>query len=509
MPPDMTSPQVRASDTRRVYLDAAEVVEREGPVDEAKQRRAGQMAMVSSALGIFCDLYFLTLINLVKDLVGEARGVPLTVHEKSLLGSVIYVGTVLGQLCFGTFADQIGRRVICIVTCICMMIGALGSSLSVHTSWCSLTAMLCAFQLLLGFGIGGEYPLSASVTSESSSPETSGRRAATVYSMMGVGGLVSPLVIWSLLSAGLSARLTWRLSLAIGCLPCLLAFTVRWNMMESDRFRATSALRRQKGSFYRYLKRLRFHLVGTAVAWAVYDIVIYGIGTFMGEITVLLNLGSGPKAEALNTLAITAFSSPGYALSIVLVETLGRKNCQTAGFTGMGVFFGLLAVALGVWGVDGTPAMIKVTLFTLAMACNAAGPGMSTYVIPGEFFPSVVKGTFHGISAASGKMGAVLGGFMYAYLTVEPQWITMAVSGGLSLIGAVWTIIFIPQYSVRELRSRLEEEKSDILSSYMTTNDQALLDLSPSPDGGASDSTYTAGRQSPTLQGGVTNGDRR
>ena len=156
------------------------------------------------------------------------------------------------------------------------------------------------------------------ISSESSSPETSGRRAATVYSMMGVGGLVSPLVIWSLLSAGLSARLTWRLSLAIGCLPCLLAFTVRWNMMESDRykppthashsahhhclwmfirFRATSALRRQKGSFYRYLKRLRFHLVGTAVAWAVYDIVIYGIGTFMGEITVLLNLGSGPKVR--------------------------------------------------------------------------------------------------------------------------------------------------------------------------------------------------------------------
>ena len=110
----------------------------------------------------------------------------------------------------------------------------------------------------------------------------------------------------------------------------------------------------------------------------------------------------------------------------------------------------------------------------------------------------------------TGKMGAVLGGFMYAYLTVEPQWITMAVSGGLSLIGAVWTIIFIPQYSVRELRSRLEEEKSDILSSYMTTNDQALLDPSPSPDGGGSDSTYTAGRQSPspTLQGGVTNGER-
>eukprot|EP00438_Fugacium_kawagutii_P012900 Skav204574 [mRNA] locus=scaffold2218:222481:228735:- [translate_table: standard] len=38
-----------------------------------------------------------------------------------------------------------------------------------------------------------------------------------------------------------------------------------------------------------------------------------------------------------------------------------------------------------------------------------AGPNLTTYVLPAEIFPTCVRATCHGISAASGKLGAFLG----------------------------------------------------------------------------------------------------
>lgn len=38
-----------------------------------------------------------------------------------------------------------------------------------------------------------------------------------------------------------------------------------------------------------------------------------------------------------------------------------------------------------------------------------AGPNLTTYILPAEIFPTCVRASCHGISAASGKLGAFLG----------------------------------------------------------------------------------------------------
>lgn len=38
---------------------------------------------------------------------------------------------------------------------------------------------------------------------------------------------------------------------------------------------------------------------------------------------------------------------------------------------------------------------------------------MATFVAPVDAFPAALRGTFHGLSAASGKAGAVLGAFLF------------------------------------------------------------------------------------------------
>lgn len=45
------------------------------------------------------------------------------------------------------------------------------------------------------------------------------------------------------------------------------------------------------------------------------------------------------------------------------------------------------------------------------------GPNTTTFIVPGEAFPTRYRSTAHGISAASGKLGAVVAQFAFAAAT--------------------------------------------------------------------------------------------
>lgn len=49
-----------------------------------------------------------------------------------------------------------------------------------------------------------------------------------------------------------------------------------------------------------------------------------------------------------------------------------------------------------------------VFLYCLANFFQNFGPNTTTFVIPGEVFPTRYRSTAHGISAASGKLGAIV-----------------------------------------------------------------------------------------------------
>jgi len=57
-----------------------------------------------------------------------------------------------------------------------------------------------------------------------------------------------------------------------------------------------------------------------------------------------------------------------------------------------------------------TPAAVKgfVVLYCFANFFQNFGPNTTTLVIPGEVFPTRYRSTAHGISAASGKLGAIV-----------------------------------------------------------------------------------------------------
>lgn len=58
-----------------------------------------------------------------------------------------------------------------------------------------------------------------------------------------------------------------------------------------------------------------------------------------------------------------------------------------------------------------------VFLYCLANFFENFGPNTTTFVVPGEVFPTRYRSTAHGISAASGKLGAVVSQVGFAQLS--------------------------------------------------------------------------------------------
>jgi len=86
------------------------------------------------------------------------------------------------------------------------------------------------------------------------------------------------------------------------------------------------------------------------------------------------------------------------------------------GFIVLTVLFCILG--FGYDKLTATPAATKgfVFLYCLANFFQNFGPNTTTFVIPGEAFPTRYRSTAHGISAASGKLGAIVAQVGFARL---------------------------------------------------------------------------------------------
>ena len=123
---------------------------------------------------------------------------------------------------------------------------------------------------------------------------------------------------------------------------------------------------------------------------------------------------------------------------------------QLQGFVAICVLFAVIGMALG--KLETSLHGLFVTLYGATFFFSNFGPNTTTYVLPAESFPTVIRATCHGISAASGKLGAVIGGaglepLLHAFGRDEEKLkkglaLVLYVCAGLALLGAGWTYIF-------------------------------------------------------------------
>jgi MFS transporter, PHS family, inorganic phosphate transporter len=87
------------------------------------------------------------------------------------------------------------------------------------------------------------------------------------------------------------------------------------------------------------------------------------------------------------------------------------------------------------------------------------GPNCTTFLLPVELFPTRVRGTAHGIAAASGKAGAVVTAFSFAQLTDK-----IGLSAVLGILAGIMALCALCTLLIPETKGKsLDEIEGGVL----------------------------------------------
>ncbi|THH14113.1 hypothetical protein EW146_g6184 [Bondarzewia mesenterica] len=437
-------------------------------IDNAKFSWFHVKVCAVAGVGFFTDAYDIFAINIASTMLGYVYGKKHALSVNQDLGVKVAtpIGTLFGQLLFGWLADVVGRKRMYGIELMIIIIATFGQALSGSGPAVGVIGVLIVWRFLMGVGIGGDYPLSAVISSEFASTRTRGRLMTAVFANQGWGNFAAALVSLIVVSAYKTAILhdnpatldsvdfCWRLLIGLGCVPGCIALYFRLTIPETPRFtmdiernvkqatedihdvltsgsynvdpdavvqrvEAPRASRRDFRAHFSKWSNLKV-LIGTSYSWFALDIAFYGLGLNSSIILTAIGFGSpvttGTRGvygnlhniSVGNLILSAAGLIPGYWASFLFIDSWGRKPIQLMGFTMLTILFVIMGFGYNKLTATHSATKAFVFLYCLANFFQNFGPNTTTFVVPGEAFPTRYRSTAHGISAASGKLGAVV-----------------------------------------------------------------------------------------------------
>ncbi|KAG8885763.1 Inorganic phosphate transporter pho84 [Tulasnella sp. 332] len=509
-------------------------------IDNAAFSRYHVRTVLIAGAGFFTDAYDIFTINLCALMIGliYSAGGTLTTGQTLGLKVATPVGSLFGMLIFGWLADVVGRKKMYGIELIFMLVATFGQTVAGQSRGANIFGVLVVWRFIMGIGIGGDYPLSSVITSELAATRFRGRMMSAVFAMQGFGNLVAGLVALivtvsfkrHILHAETddSVDHMWRIVIGMGMIPAAVALYYRMSIPETPRFtmdverdidqaerdaefvkdgkferledRKINRLDVKKASrrdFVAYFSRkdnLKV-LFGCAWSWFALDFAFYGLG--LNPAIILTAIGFGASSNHSNqgiynsifNMAVgniilsLAGLIPGYWLSFLFIDRIGRKPIQLMGFGFLGVIF--LIMGFGYNSIVASNHHIAFAfLYALANLFQNFGPNTTTFIIPGEVFPTRYRATAHGISAASGKLGAVLAQVMFTLLLgqadgedVENKQVkTILVILGFIMLTGIGSTMLLPETKGRTLEDLAnEQEETDVYLEEASRSRQPAL----------------------------------
>ncbi|TFL02662.1 major facilitator superfamily domain-containing protein [Pterulicium gracile] len=464
-----------------------------------------------AGVGFFLDAYDLFIINPVSTMLMYRLygGNSMPPGLEGFLKAGANIGSVIGQFGFGYAADALGRKAVYGKE-LMLIIFATIMSLTVPTGSLSPDSCLIylgVWRIILGIGVGGDYPMSASVTSDRTNLRKRGTMLAYIFSNQGWGSLVGSLVTIIVLlcykqvmhEEGKVSKTdgVWRIAVGLSLIPAFATLYQRLTLGESTRYIASKALSDEEkiakdsaaaqeepvkhvassGSesdvpvaeltegtapkkahfreFIEYFSHWRNGklLLATSMCWFLLDIAFYGIN--LNQNVVLQQIGFDGKTGtpwekmfniSTGNIIITVLGFvPGYYATIFTIEKLGRKWIQIQGFLLAALFLGILA---GKFDTLSKPAFI--VCFALLQFFFNFGANSTTYCYPAEVFPTRFKAFAHGISAAAGKAGAIISALAFNSLSKKVGTpVILWIFFGCCIAGAGFTLM-LPEVKGRD-----------------------------------------------------------
>lgn len=516
------SPVIDPNERRRLALEQ---------IDNAPLGWRHVRACVVAGVGFFTDSYDIFAINMASAMLGvvfwiDSNKGKIPSNSDTAIKVSTSGGTVIGQLAFGWLADHIGRKKMYGVELIIIIVATLAQALSADSPAMSIVGVLIFWRVIMGVGIGGDYPLSSIITSEFATTKWRGAMMGSVFAMQGFGQLAGALVALivtagfkgSLETATSVAKCTgvcnlavdkmWRVVIGFGAVPACFALYYRLTIPETPRYtfdinrdvvqagedisaylegkheghpdqvqrvsaiqgtgNQLAAPKATWSDFLRHYGQWKNGsiLLGTAGSWFFLDVAYYGLGLNNSIILSSIGWSGGSTVYEIfyntavgNLILICAGAIPGYWVTVATVDFVGRKPIQLMGFIMLTILFIVIGFAYDQLKSSHNGLL---ALYVLAQFFFNFGPNATTFIVPGECFPTRYRSTSHGFSAASGKVGAIIAQCVFGPLvhrgapagSSDTPWLKHVMQiFALFMLCGVFTSLLIPETK----RKTLEE----------------------------------------------------
>ncbi|KAF8855544.1 MFS general substrate transporter [Acephala macrosclerotiorum] len=407
------------------------------------------------------------------------------VCDEQWINAVTYLevlGIIVGQITVGIIGDSIGRRWGLIQDAIIMFVGLL----MLTASWGdNLNGWVICYAWSLFFysvGVGGEYPMTATAAMENATGSGRistkddrlhrGRKVTMAFLMQGWGQFFNQVILIILLlifhHSGnppyslVAAQWTYRVSFALPAVGTLWLVYYRTFKMPLASKQLNAMKKKTKVTGYDVqslkmtIKYFGPRLLATTGGWFANDVFFYGNKLFQSQFIKVLSPESAASGNVMTgwlwNLVNVGVQLCGYYLASFMIDNkfYGRKWMQQIGFLMDFVLFVVPAFHYkyysSIHGIKAFQAMYFLSGFF-----NQFGPNSVTFLVAAEVYPTSIRATAHGISAACGKAGALLAAVVYNYITTQQKFYFVPWFG---LFGMLLTALFLPDTTGLDLKEQ-------------------------------------------------------
>lgn len=194
-------------------------------------------------------------------------------------------------------------------------------------------------------------------------------------------------------------------------------------------------------------------ILATAGTWFCNDVFFYGNKLFQSQFIGVISPGDKSILTGwLWNLVNVGVSLVGYYMASFLIDNkiYGRKWMMQIGFLMDFIFFVVPAFHYNYYT---SPEHIKEfqAMYFLSSFFNQFGPNAVTFLVAAECYPTPIRATAHGFSAAVGKLGALLASILYNYIDTQTKFYVVPWFG---LIGMLLTFFFLPDTTGLDLKEQ-------------------------------------------------------
>jgi AAHS family benzoate transporter-like MFS transporter len=383
---------------------------------------------------ILFDGYDLIVYGTVQNNLIEKAGWGLSSASAGTLGSMAFVGMMIGAVFAGRLSDAWGRRKAILIS---------GVVFSVATVLCAVAPGAFAFgalRLIAGLGLGGLVPTANAMTAELIPDRWRGSMATLMMSGVPIGGTIA-----ALLGLGMIPAFGWQSMFLVAAISLIILATGYWYLPETLPGNAASAQGRAEGnaaatrhSGFGGLFKAPF--LGLTVLFALSTLFTlfawYGLGTQLPKIMRDSGADLGPA------LTFTIALNLGAVAGSIITAWAGDKFGTVKTSVVAALLAGLALVGL----MSGTTDNFLV--YSALVLAGVGTHGTQSLVIGAiaSHYPGTLRGTALGWALGVGRIGAVLApqlsGLLLANKALPPA-LNFLMFGGAALASAALLFVVV------------------------------------------------------------------